>query len=571
MRIWNYCLLCVCLLFASELIAQKNYPKNYFRSPVDIPIRLAGNFGEIRSNHFHAGLDIKTNQVEGLNIYAAAEGYVSRIKISLYGYGKVLYITHPNGYTTAYAHLKSFNETIEDYVKNRQYQQQKYEIEIFPLANELKVEKGEVIALSGNTGGSGGPHLHFEIRETATQIPLNPLLFGFAIQDNIKPILKTMSLYPLNDTSIVNGNNEPLHLSLRGSNGNYTIPSPMNLRARGVIGVGLEAIDKLNGASNRCGVYSIKLTVDGKTHYRHEMEKIPFELSRYINTHVDYEQAKKNRRRVQRSFLQANNRLSIYTDMELSGKLFFSTFGHDLNYVVKDAYGNTSTVSASVSLDTISPTPNVMHQGELISCKQPYTFETDSATVHFKANTFYNDVYFTYQKESKKSPYLTDIHHFHNRYTPLHSRANFSISIEDVPTNLHPKLYAVSLTTKGKVLAPEGGTVSNGFIHFKSRSLGPYSVLADTAKPKITLVKTVQGTGSAGSLVIFKIADRESGIKSYKGYLNNQWILMEYDNKTREFWYELDPAHKKGEKQQLRIEIVDAVGNKAEYTTSINW
>lgn len=571
MKTWTYYVLCISLLFAGELIAQENYPKDYFRSPVDIPIKLAGNFGEIRSNHFHAGLDIKTNQVEGLNIYAAADGYISCIKISLYGYGKVLYVTHPNGYTTAYAHLQSFNHKIEEYVKTRQYNQQKYEIEIFPLANELKVAKGEVIALSGNTGGSGGPHLHFEIRETATQIPLNPLLFGFAIKDNIKPILKTMSLYPLNDTSIVNGNNEPLHLSLRGANGVYSIPSPMNLSARGVIGVGLEAIDKLNGAANRCGVYSIKLTVDGKTHYRHEMEKIPFELSRYINTHVDYEQTKKNRRRVQRSYLQPNNRLSIYTDVELNGKLFFSTFGHNLNYTVKDAYGNTSSVSATVDLDTISATPKVIHKGEFISCKQPFTFKNDSASVHFKANTFYDDVYFTYSKEKKSKPYLSDIHHFHNRYTPLHTYANFAISLIGVEEHLHNKLYAVSLTEKRKVLAPEGGVVSNGYIHFKSRSLGAYSVLADTTKPHITLIKTIQQPGVEGDQIVFKISDKESGIKSYKGFLNNEWVLMEYDNKTKEFWYELDIKHKKEAKQQLHIEIVDAVGNKAEYSTSLFW
>jgi len=559
------------LCIAGELFAQDKYPKDYFRSPVDIPIRLAGNFGEIRSNHFHAGLDIKTNQVEGLNIYAAADGYVSRIKISLYGYGKVIYVTHPNGFTTAYAHLQSFNKNIETFVKSRQYQQQKYEIELFPMAGELPVKKGEVIALSGNTGGSGGPHLHFEIRETATQIPLNPLLFGFAVKDDIKPILKTLSLYPLNDTSIVNGQPEPLHLSLRGTNGNYSVPTPMNLRARGVIGVGLEAIDKLNGAANRCGVYSIKLTVDGETHYKHEMEKIPFELSRYINAHVDYKQTKKNRRRVQKSYLEPNNRLSIYQDVKFNGKLFFSSFGHELNYTVKDAYGNTATVSTSVALDSVTPKPTVHHTGKLISYKNAFTFKTDSASVTFKPNTFYNDVYFTYKKEPKRGAYLTDIHHFHNRYTPMHTYAQFAINISEVNPKLRGKLYAASLTSSGKVLAPEGGKVVNDWINFRSRSLGPYSVLADTIAPRIRLISTIKGQGSAEAKVIFTIKDLESGIRSYKGYLNNEWVLMEYDKKTNEFWYKLDTKHQKGIKQELTVRVTDAVGNESEQTTFINW
>lgn len=550
---------------------EKIYPQGYFRSPVDIPIRLAGNFGEIRGNHFHAGLDIKTNQVEGLNIYAAASGYVSRIKISLYGYGKVIYITHPNGFTTAYAHLQQFNDTIEAYVRKNQYLRESFEIELFPGAGEIPVEKGEVIALSGNTGGSGGPHLHFEIRETATSIPINPLKFGFAIEDNIKPILKTFSLYPLNDTSIVNGKNSPLHLTLRGSNGNYGIPGPMSLSARGVIGVGIEAIDRFNGSSNRCGVYSVKLNVDGETHYEHEMERIPFELSRYINSHVDYHETKKNKRRVQKCFLAPNNKLNIYKNVKVSGKLFFSTFGHEIHYVVKDLYGNTSTMYATIEADTTTVVTPSAVKGIFFPYNAPNAFKTDSFKLNLPAGSLYNNIYFTYKQTEQTYPYLTGIHHVHNLYTPLHSYATMQINIVGIPDSLRPKLYAVSLQENLRVLSAEGGTVEGDWLVFKSRSFGPYGVLADTQPPAVWLKRGISSKADANAQLIFTIKDNESGIADYKGEINGEWVLMEYDRKTEELVYKIDTGRLKPGLQEVKVTVTDAVGNTQTKNTSFIW
>ena len=171
------------------VFTQVSYPKDYFVKPLDIPLILSGTFGELRSNHFHSGLDIKTQQREGLNVYASAEGYVSRIKISHWGYGKALYITHPNGYTTVYGHLKKFSPTIEAYVKRHQYEKEKFQIQLFPKEDELKVTKKQVVALSGNSGGSGGPHLHYEIRD-ANARPTNPMLFGIEIKDTKAPQIR---------------------------------------------------------------------------------------------------------------------------------------------------------------------------------------------------------------------------------------------------------------------------------------------------------------------------------------------------------------------------------------------
>jgi murein DD-endopeptidase MepM/ murein hydrolase activator NlpD len=191
-------------LISVSVYAQSEYPQDYFRNPLDIPIVLSGTFGELRSSHFHSGLDIKTKQQEGLRVYAAAEGYVSRIKISHFGYGKALYITHPNGYTTVYGHLQKLSDRLERYIKNCQYDKESFEVEVFPTPDELPVEKNEIVAYSGNTGGSGGPHLHFEVRDNAER-PLNPMLFGITAKDSKAPLVLGVYAYPKDDKAVING------------------------------------------------------------------------------------------------------------------------------------------------------------------------------------------------------------------------------------------------------------------------------------------------------------------------------------------------------------------------------
>ena len=274
-------------IFSCLLTAQENhYPQNYFRSPMDIPIYLAGNFGELRTNHFHAGIDIKTQGVEGKKIYAAADGYVSRIKVQHGGYGKVVYIDHPNGYTTAYAHLKAFSTKIDSFAKKEQYKNQSFTFNWYPEPNQIPIKKGEVIALSGNTGRSGGPHLHYEIRETKSEHPLNVLLFGMQIKDNIKPIIRGIRIYPLDNQSTVNGQPKALYFKATNTpSGNTLNVVPVVSKK---IGFGIETLDKINGSGNRCGIYRIQLKIDGKIVFEQKMDKVPFNESRYLNAHTDY-------------------------------------------------------------------------------------------------------------------------------------------------------------------------------------------------------------------------------------------------------------------------------------------
>ena len=292
------------------LHAQSSYPTDYFVKPLEIPLVLSGTFGELRSNHFHAGLDIKTQQRVGFNVIAAADGYVSRIKVSHWGYGKALYITHPNGYTTVYGHLKKFSPKIEAYVKKYQYQKKSFEVQLYPKASELKFNQGEVVALSGNSGSSGGPHLHFEIRDSKA-ITINPMLFGIKLPDHKNPTIQNAYTYTKNDTSQVNQSNKNVKLVLnRQANGDILANT---IYAYGDIGIGINAYDRLDGAINHNGIYDLEMDVNGKKVFQFTWNKFSFSESRYINSYIDYEKYSKLNQRVQKCFVNhPANKLSMY-------------------------------------------------------------------------------------------------------------------------------------------------------------------------------------------------------------------------------------------------------------------
>ena len=291
-----------------QVYCQNNIPQDYFSNPMEIPLILSGNFGELRSNHFHSGLDIKTQQREGVPIYAPADGYINRIKVSHFGYGKALYITHPNGYSTVYAHLQRYAGVIQEYVKDKQYKKESYTLELFPEKEILPVKKGDLIAYSGNSGSSGGPHLHFEIRDPASR-PMNPLLFGINIPDTKKPLINTIFAYPLGKDAQVNNSQNPIKLRLiLQKDGSYKTE---NVTAFGRIGFGISTYDQQNGASNKNGVYQIRAINNGEEVFKVLFEKFSFDETRYLNRFIDYAYYKTNRSRVQKLFRQSNNPISL--------------------------------------------------------------------------------------------------------------------------------------------------------------------------------------------------------------------------------------------------------------------
>lgn len=548
---------------------QDTIPKNYFRSPLGIPLYLAGNFGELRSNHFHSGLDMKTQGKEGFNVYAAADGYVSRVKISPWGYGKTIYIDHSNGYTTVYAHLKSFKGKIADEIKKYQYEKESWEIDWYPPDSLLKVKKGDKIALSGNTGGSGGPHLHFEIRETKTEFPVNPLLFGFEIKDDIKPIIRSITLTPLDDTSYVNNLKSTQRFLVTGSDGNYRLKYTTPIYAYGNIGIGIETIDKLNGYGNRNGIYSIELQKDNEIIYKSEMKKFSFDESRALNSLIDYEYYLKEKVRFQRSYIEPNNPLSIYAKHKNNGVVNFKTDDvFNFNYIIKDTYGNTSKIKFETKGKVDKKIANnVLKQkyDTVFSYKDSNYFTKPNISVSIPKDALYNDLPLHYYEADTMTGAITPTYFVHNDYTPLHKPISVSIKVGRLSEYLRSKATIVHFDRRKRYYS-KGGEWRNNFITAKSKNFGGFAVMIDTVAPKLTPLNIIPNRNMANYKTLeIKIGDNLSGIKSYRGTIDGKWVIMEYEAKKAKLFYTFDNLPKG--KHEFKLEVTDGVGNVA--STSI--
>lgn len=539
------------------------YPKDYFGSPLDIPLYLSGNFGELRSNHFHAGIDIKTQGVEGKNVLASANGYVSRIKVQHGGYGKIIYIDHPNGFTTTYAHLQKFSKKIDAFVKKEQYHNQSYTINYYPDSNEIPVTKGEIIALSGNSGGSGGPHLHFEIRETKSEHATNVLLFNMPIKDNIAPIIRGVRIYPLDDQSTVNNTIKPIYVSASKVGNSYKLSAQPIVSNK--IGFGIETIDKMNGTGNRCGVYNIQLHVDGELIYEQQTDKVPFNESRYINSHTDYQYKQSKHKWVHKSFIEPNNHLSIYKTLERDGVLTFTDDTiHSLKYIVKDVYGNTSTLNFKVKA---KPQIQLMKKPVAKSFvkKMPYhignDFQAKDILVQIPKGGLYNDLNFNYSSAPHPKERWSNVHTVHTDKTPLHKPMELFIKCE-FPKRVDPKkLIAVRKTDKGRTRI-HTGEYANGYYHIKSKYFGSFYIYHDTLAPRIKPLNIYNGKNiSKQSKFDFRVSDNLSGMKTYNCYIDGKWILLEYDYKKARLTHYKHDVISKGE-HQLKLVITDAVGNE---------
>lgn len=569
----------VFILCSISSINAQNEDSTFFSAPLNIPMYLAGNFGEIRGGHFHAGIDIKTQQKEGFPVLAAADGYVSRVKISLGGYGNAIYITHKGGYTTAYGHLQKFNSEITSYILKTQYQNQKFTVEQFFSANQILVKKGDTIGISGNSGGSGGPHLHFEIRKNG--IPQNPLKYGFDIKDDIEPILKNLGIYPLNDTSFINGSSETLVFPLKKVGSKYQLAGNPELKARGVIGFGIEAIDKLNGSNNRCGVFNISLFADSNKIYSHQMDQISFENTRFIQTHVDFYQWKKNKKRIQKSYLNSFNKLNIYEDIANKGFVYFSKYGHDLHYDISDVYGNSSSLSFTVAFDSSLYDLEIEKYGVEQIDQESYTpfnhqennsFENDELIVTIPKFSLYEDLKFTTSSSDTIENGVSKVHYVQDLYTPLQKKMTVSIACEP-NDSLGNKYFAISLDEDLKMIAPEGGKYTKGWLTFRTRSMGPYTVLIDTVAP---IIKSINFSSTHNQLskmdqIILKAEDASSGVSTYNAYIDGNWTLLEYDYKTNLVWITTEHLNLDSGEHELKVEIGDSVNNFKTFSFNFIW
>lgn len=549
--------LILAFLFSPFLFAQTQYPKDYFRPPLDIPMQLSGNFGELRPNHFHAGFDLKTNQKEGLNVYAIADGYVSRIKISTFGNGKCIYITHPNGYTSVYGHLQTTVGPIQDYVKKTHYKEKAYEIEMLLKPDELPVTKGQLIALSGNTGSSEGPHLHFEIRDTKTEFVINPIFFGFDqnIKDTKKPTLSSLYVYPLYNAT-VNQSKQPLLVNMTlQKDGTYLAAK---VKTNGKIGFGINASDTDDVSFNKNGVFNVSTFLNGNQNYNYQFNTYSFDEMRYINAFIDYPRYKKTSQRVQKLFMKTPFALSIIKTDSLRG-IISAVPNLTSNYriEVSDYFGNSNSITVPIEYDLETPLvpSEPVTSKYFVRYNKDSNFEKDNMSVFFPAGTFYDDFNLNFDVKNNKI-------YIHDDTVPVHS--NFTITIKDTvyPESLKDKLYI------GKGTSYNGTTRNGDVFTAKAKILGTYGLVLDTIVPVIKIAKPVEGKWISDQKKIeFTISDSLSGIKSYNGYLNGSWVLFEYENKNRKITHIFDDQYLTEGENFLKIEVVDNVGNSTIFET----
>lgn len=535
-------------------MAQTTVPQNYFQNPMEIPLILSGTFAELRSNHFHGGLDIKTQQREGIPIVAAAQGYISRINVSPYGYGKALYIQHPNGYTTVYAHLRNFSPEIEKYIKKIQYKRESYRVEVYPKPHELPVEKGMRIAYSGNTGGSGGPHLHFEIRDSQ-QRPMNPLLFGYEIRDNRKPIIQSFHVFPQNNQSHVNGSarTQQLNITLQ-SDGNYSIRP---IEALGLLGFGISTVDQQDDAYNRNGVYRIEADLNDQRVFQANFERFSFGESRHLNQLIDYEHYMRNRDRIQKLFVEKSNPLSIYSNTQNSGYIHVKE-GDTLTYLVtvRDFAGNYRQVEVPIIGRAAS---QIQLKEEVVT---PYLaradknsiFEGNGIDVYIPANSLYKDTYLDIEFQDER----VDLH---EEVVPLHTNMRIGFDVSHYLPSDQEHLYVARLTPNGSRIYTSTQRLENRLVA-STRSFGTYVLAHDQNPPQVTPVnfRDQQWISNNKDLRV-KITDEETGIKSYRATINGKFILMEYEYKDNLLTYDFADGIISETENNFELTVTDNVGN----------
>ncbi|MGI9551482.1 MAG: M23 family metallopeptidase [Aurantibacter sp.] len=549
-------------LWCTLALAQENYPKEAFRSPMDIPLILAGTFGELRSNHFHSGIDIKTQQRQGLPIYAIGDGSVTRIKVGLWGYGKVLYIAHPNGYTSVYGHLQKFAPEIEEYIKKIQYAKRSYTVEVFPDFGDVKVQKGQIIAYGGNTGSSTGPHLHFEIRSSITERPTNPLLYDLEVLDATNPNLVKLFGYPLSKNAQINQSNGKVALNFkRQKDGSFKADE---VTAIGTIGLGVIAFDRQDLAANKNGVFSVQQLVNGRVYTDYDFETFSFTETRYINTFIDYDHYGKYRQKIQKLFKTPSNRLGIYNELHNDGKIEVKEgLDYKVEILIKDLKGNKikAIIPITGKRQELINTKKEQKTDNYIISKKPNNYDLGAAKVYFPTNTFYEDFYIDLKKGA-------DTVTIHNNRVAAHRNFTITFDVSKYSKEERNQLFVARLNKK---LRPKyASTFKRGkTFTTRTRNLGTYTLAKDTIAPKIRAknFKEKQWLNNYSYLSLH-ISDNLSGVNSYSATLNGEWILMEYEPKRNTITYNFDDKILDEKECNLKVEVTDNVGNKTTFSST---
>ncbi|PZX55845.1 M23 family metallopeptidase [Algoriphagus chordae] len=609
-------------LFATPELNAQEVDKGYFMNPIKPGVRnyLSGNFAELRPNHFHTGLDLKTGGQQGIPVLAAADGWVHRIKISSFGYGNVIYLKHPNGKITLYGHLRNFNQELSEYMRNKMYEEKAIDLEIRPEPGELPVKQGQRIADSGNTGGSGGPHLHFEIRDSLDRA-MDPLLFGFPeILDNIAPVPQSIAIVPLDIDSRVNGEFQRLQVTPVANGANYRLPS--DIKITGKVGIEIRSYDQLDGASNRNGYPIFELADENGTLFNLTVDKVDFNYTRQFLLYT-------YQNRYTKLYFQKNLKFEFLSPLEENTGHLALEPGVKKNYKLKlrDTYGNEREVSftlqgqdleTNINDDSAPSKASLEYLNNILKIKAPISSQGGLAKFSVGSNSF--EMLPAYQDENSRT-YLWDMNFGIpdeidicteiltpgiNALIPVGKEISYSeenvqlnfkqetvlddlfLRLSQARSSSSPKLLindsqdylwnAINILwtvpsytgnkdrshayyTSGNSKSFLGGTWNGDTLNFGSRYLGEISILQDNTKPTIKVIRV------NSSDLRFVIRDDLSGIDSYEAYVNGKWVLMRYEYKQAVIWSEkLTNEAFKGE---VLLKVTDKAGNTAEWKGTI--
>tara|TARA_A100001011_G_scaffold400858_1_gene520019 strand:- start:8497 stop:10140 length:1644 start_codon:yes stop_codon:yes gene_type:complete len=531
------------------IFSLKGQSESKWVTPIEIPIQLSGTFGELRNNHFHAGIDIRTQGRQGLKVKSVQKGHISRIRVSLSGYGKTLYVEHLDGNTSVYAHLKRFSPKIEKYVKEYQYQKESYTIQLFPKIDELKVDIGEVIGYSGNTGGSSGPHLHFEMRKTKGQLPINAMQFPINIEDTKRPKVQNFYLY----SGIGSFSNRKEYALIKKNDSVY---STAGITASGKINVGLRLYDQQNQSYNKNGIYSVSVRLNGVEYFSYQMDQISFDDSKFINLMIDYKELKNKKQRIQRFIAHPSQKFSFLKESNQNGEMKIdSGKSYQLVIELKDYKKNTSYVEAYLTgADPIFS--KEMKTDILIKPEENYLFEFENNSVFFPKNSFFEKV--NLKVENHKDTLLVgqDIYPLQNAFT-------IKYKVPKGDSLMISQTFISQLNKKGRPVF-FSAFKKDGYWEGKSKLLGVFVLSRDSISPEIKSVnfKNKQWI-SNNKFLRLKISDDYSGVKKIHGEINGKWILLEYEPKTNSLTYDLNDIEFEEALNKLKIEAEDNAGNKA--------
>jgi murein DD-endopeptidase MepM/ murein hydrolase activator NlpD len=550
-------LLAICGTALGQLFQQPVYPSGEFRNPLNIPISLAANFGELRENHYHMGLDIRTNHRENLPVFATADGYILRIKIEPFGFGQAVYIKHDNGYVSLYAHLNAFYPALASYVRQKQYEFERWDISLDLPPGLLKVKKGDLIAYSGNMGGSQGPHLHFEIRNYPEDVNLNPMLFGLPIADNTRPVIRSLSIY---DRTRSFYEQSPKIIQVKEKGGKFSLVQPLVVVNSTNPGFGISAFDTQTGSSNPNGIYQAVLYENGSALTGFRMDHISYNDTRGINAHIDYPTRQRGGPYYQLLFRLPGYRQSIYHESPAGSALHLEDGQvHNIRIEVKDAYNNTSNIEFKLQYRS-EPGSGTNYQGKTFYPGMVDGFEGANAAFYLTENCLYDSAHIFYGESQAEEPdAVSGLHHIGSNLIPLADSMVVRIKLSRLQNQKDHVLMQCFDKSDYTVKKPNwlGEWATASF-----RNFGNFRLVVDTIPPDIIVPGIVDNSNlSRSSRIAIIVRDNYKTIKNFRATLDGKWLLFTND-KTRAFIYNFDERCASG-RHELKIYAEDEAGNSS--------